>query len=369
MLDFLLTATDLNGKRDTHRVQARNSQEAYQQLESQGFTDIVLHTDDVVATVLMKPLDEKTITPKDFVKLRWMSRFQARWYFFRKFARQAWWSLLIIALLIWQLGNRVTVWHFVLLAVLMTALFPVLKYLFFPKSNSADQFDRMMDSYYWGRWEDVLNRVDHLRGKVADFELDVCKAGALAGLGKLHEGLTILDRWEDSPDVPHWMYLARKFDSYTAAGMPDDALRCVAQAYEEAPDNPTVMLDYSMALSREERQIELAGQLVQSAERMHLSDMVAKILLPMAKGLWLTNIGSSHAAIEEFERLRENLQPMAKASPVYPLLLDMNQAYLAVALLQLGDRERAAREAKPALPRLRAFKQTRLLEKLAAVAD
>ena len=46
---YFLTATDEKGKRDTHRVDAENSQDAFEQYESQGFTDIVLHSDDAAA--------------------------------------------------------------------------------------------------------------------------------------------------------------------------------------------------------------------------------------------------------------------------------------------------------------------------------
>jgi len=365
MLDFLLTGTDLNGKRDTHRLQARDSQEAYQQLESQGFTDIVLHTDDAEAAAgPMTVFDDGHITPRDIVEVRLKSRFESRWYFLKKMVRSRWWlwlSLIVVGLM-WQHDSLASISVFVGLVAACVLVFQLLN------TDQFDQFDEMIDSFFWARWNDVLHRVESLQGTVSDFNLDVFKAGALAGLGRFDEGLEVFENWEDSDDVPHWMYVARKSEFYTAAGMPDEALRCMAQAYEEDPENPTVMIDYSIALSRAGEQTELAGRLIQSAERMHLSDILAMIL-PMAKGLWLTTIGSSHAAIEEFERLRENLWPMAKANPAFPLLLDLNQAYLAVALLQLGDRERAAREAKPALPRLRALKRTRLLEKLSEIAD
>ncbi|QDU07672.1 hypothetical protein [Gimesia aquarii] len=66
---YLLTATDENGKRGTHRVDAEDSQDAYKKYESQGFVDIVLHNDDAAAAASAmfpsNPDMEKNLTAVD----------------------------------------------------------------------------------------------------------------------------------------------------------------------------------------------------------------------------------------------------------------------------------------------------------------
>ncbi len=371
MLDFLLTGTNPSGKRDTHRVNAANSQEAYRQFESQGFTEIVLHTDDAAASASITVLEDGTITPREAVNLRGKSHFKVTWFLLNKLLWKHWWKFgLFLAVLCLIVPNekRITVIVLGVVVAVCNYAFLLFKSLLFPQSELTGRYNELIDSFYWAKWDNVLNGADALRGKVEDFELDSYKAGALAGLGRLEEGLAILKHWEDSDDVPQWLLLTRLSNFYNAACMPDEALKCLAQAYEAEPENPTGIINYSIALSRAGQQTQLAGQLIQSAERMHLSESVA-MLLPMAKGLWLTNTGSADLAVHEFVRFRETMQPLAKSNPLLSLLVDLNQAHLAVALLQLGDRERAAREAKPALPRLRALKRTRLLEKLTDVAD
>ena len=369
MLDFLLTATDPRGERDTHRVKASDSQEAYRQLESQGFTEIVLHnSDDVAAAVPLTMLDNGRISPRDLLEIGKGSLFGAHWYMLKKNVRRWWWLglLLVILCVIWPNPFLLMVKTGVGLGLVVAQVFVMLTSLVFP--GSVGRRNALFDAYYWGRWDEVLKRVESLRGTVSDFDLDGCKAGALAGFGFVEEGLAVLKQWEDSDDISRCIYLVALSNFYRGADMFDESLRCMAEAYAEEPRSPVMMLNYSISLSREEQDPELAGKLIRSAEQTHLAESVSMSLL-FAKGMWLSNCGETRAAIAEYEKLKERLRNFGTNVPGKSLLLDLAQAYLAVEYLNIGDRERAAQEAKPAMPRLHALNRTRLLEKLAEVAD
>jgi tetratricopeptide (TPR) repeat protein len=157
--------------------------------------------------------------------------------------------------------------------------------------------------------------------------------------------------------------LARLAEIYELAGMRDHSLECCAQAYDDAPDNPTIQLDFATALLKNERDPALARQLIDAAKKQHLSDIL-RILLPMTEGMWLLNTGNPSLAVNEFNLARRNLRPVARSQPLAGAMLAMNQAYLAIALAQNGERKRAVIEAKPALARIKALNATWMLERL-----
>src|SRR5690606_23452895 len=114
----------------------------------------------------------------------------------------------------------------------------------------------------WGRWQEVLDRIPALRGSVPDFELDARAACALAGLGRIDEAMERYRTHESNPEVPLWMYLGRMSELYELVHNYDEALRCQRDAWEVELDNPTVVMDYALALLKYETDTELALNLI-----------------------------------------------------------------------------------------------------------
>jgi len=100
MADFLLTATENSGNRETVRIQAENSQDAFQQLESKGYRDIVLHTSDAEATIPLEVLESEKISPSDFVQLRNLSLWEFFLFMLKRSYAQTWWVVVIGALVL-----------------------------------------------------------------------------------------------------------------------------------------------------------------------------------------------------------------------------------------------------------------------------
>jgi tetratricopeptide (TPR) repeat protein len=363
MRDFLLTATDREGRRTTHHVKALSSQEAYEQLEGKDYTDIVLHTDDAGAAVnRLTAFDGGHISPAEMIVLRGVSPLG----FFLFLARKLYIHFRLLEILAvvtlalkWWYSDRLGAFGAAALSILVS---PVLIALWSTLFGLSRKYDLLLACYAWGRWNDVLARAPALRGHVPDLELSAREAGALAGLGRLEEAIARLEH-ADSPETPRWMYLARLAEVYEVAGMHERALEIHARAHDDAPDNPTVQLEYAMALLKNERDPALARQLIDAAKKQHLSDILG-FFLPMIEGLWLSNTGNASAAVSEFELTRRNLRPLARRSPLAGLMLDLNQAYLAIALARSGEMERAIVEAKPARIRASALNATRMLERL-----
>jgi hypothetical protein len=67
---YILTARTPHGRLVTERVEAVSGDAAVEMFRDQGFTDIVLHTDDVAALLQFPKGAQKFVSPRDFVEGR-----------------------------------------------------------------------------------------------------------------------------------------------------------------------------------------------------------------------------------------------------------------------------------------------------------
>jgi hypothetical protein len=364
MPQFLLTATAQDGKRETVRLQADTAGDALRTLESIGYVDITLHTDDAdaAATEMLPPTDEKYVSPAESVQLRSVTDLDFFLFLTKKLYVHVWWLMLIaIAVLVrqWWISSFP---GFLGVAAMILLALPLILSLWSTFFAAGRKFQRMLEAGAWGRWQEVLDRAQRLRGKVPEFELDARAACAMAGLGRLDEGLATLGKHANSSDIPRWMYYARLAEVYDRVQQDDESLRCYRLAHEDAPDNPQVMLDLAMALLKNETDLAAAQQLIAAAEQQPLGD-VAVLLLPFAKGLAALNSGNSHEAEQLFRATEDNLRPMAAGAALVRLVMDVNRACLAIALANLGEKREAETVFAIARPRLEALDSSRLIDR------
>ncbi|MCC6695333.1 MAG: hypothetical protein IT365_06865 [Candidatus Hydrogenedentes bacterium] len=364
MYDFLLTGIGANGKRETLCIQAETAQDAHSQFASMGYRDITLHTDDsAAAATRLTALDTGHVSPADMVELRGTSDLGFFLFLLKKLYRLGWWLAIPAILLLlagwWASGAIGAI--FILIAFGLAAL-PLALALWTALTGNSRKYEKMLEAACWGRWPEVLKRLPALRGHVPDFELDVHTACALTGMGQFEEGLATLQPHADRSDCPQWMYLARLAQVYDTAHRYEEGLDCYQRAYESEPCNPTLMLELAMALLKNERDTARAMELIHSAEQQQLSDVLL-LLLPHVKGLAALNWGNPGEAEQYFHTAEENLRPMAPAAAMVRLVMDVNRAYRAIALAELGRLREAEALFAMARPRLEALKSGRILDR------
>ncbi|WP_339727143.1 hypothetical protein [uncultured Gimesia sp.] len=367
---FLLTATDEKGKRETHRVEAENSQDAYHDLESRGFTQIVLHTEDAGATAsAMFPPDpnvEEHVSAADMVRFQYQTSFGFFLYMLKDlYWKFRWGAFLAIIVLVIKWNNQ-TAFSTLELAMFGLFLIPLILALWVAYFSSSRKYTLLMQAFSWGRWQEVIDRVPPLRGKIADFELSGREAVALTALGRFDEGLAMMEPFADSPDVPRWMYLGRLSELYEIIKDEDQVIECLRLSYEDAPENPTVQIDYAYGLMKYNRDNSLAEQLLDDAEQQHLGELV-ELLFFYFKGLLELNRGNFKAAEASFKTCQSGLLPIAPSQPLLQLFVDLNRAYLAIALAEQGELQQAEELFRLALPRLKALDSTCIMDRYAAV--
>jgi tetratricopeptide (TPR) repeat protein len=364
ILEFLVTCTDAEGKRETIRIQASSSREALERCTARGYTDLTLHTDDAAAVAVagMPAVDHEAITPAELVQLRSLSSLGFFWMLYGKSWNFLWWAqapaLAWLAYGAWR-GTPMGWLGWVASGAL---LFPPAVAAWLAFFGPARKYDAMLEAMCWGRWQEVLDRIPMLRGTVPDFELDMRSASALVGLGRFDEGMAMVRAHGNDPAIPLWMYLGRMSELYDLAHRYDEALQCHRDAWEEAPDNPTVVLDYALALLKQEQDTGLAMQLIDEMENQPKADLLVMVL-PLLHGMAALNSGRDSDAANRLKEAEKNLRPMTKGSALVRFLVDITRTYRAIALAKLGRGAEADRLFAVVRPRLEALNYTRLLER------
>ena len=369
---YLISATDENGKRDTHRVEAESAQEACETFEASGCIDIVLHSDDAYAATTdlfpANPEVDENLSAADLVELQYLNNFQQFLFMLRRtYWQSRWFYLLVGAVLVYGLyndsdrfidGDLNPIEIGILVAFLLPPFFCLWNVYFSP----AQKYKQLMHAFSWGLWDDVISQAPGLRGKVPGFELAGRHAVALAAQGRFDEGLKLLKPFEDNPDVPRWMYLGRLSEMYEILKEKDQVIECLRLAYEDAPENPTVQLDYAYSLLKYQENLPLAQQLITEAEQQHLSELLQH-LLPYFKGVLALNLDQLREAEAYFRDCDSRLKPLAPSEPMLQLFADLNRAYLAITLASLGESEQAHQLYRKVEPRLIALDSTLLIDR------
>jgi hypothetical protein len=350
-------------KKFTERVEASSADTAVGILRQRGFTEIVLHTDDVGALFIQQSKIERHVTPKDFVGLRHVHGYWGMVGFHaRKLYLQSWtWNvlfLLVLAARRWMQLRFGTMDYLAISVLLMPLTFAMIAQL----NNRALRYHKFLELAAWGRWTEVLKQAASLRGQIPEHELIWQQAKALAALGRLNEAIELAAPLANDPTVPQWLYCSRLSSVYSTADMRDEELACTEKALRLARDNAALLLDSALTLLRYQLDIPGARQLFEQARSHALSDT----LIPMAdgvEGILLLEEGRPNGARDKLQSGIEGLDQFLNAAPQVGATQDRFRAYLALALAALGDRPAAEHQFQLAEPRLRALKRNYLLER------
>jgi tetratricopeptide (TPR) repeat protein len=362
MPEFLLSGRSLDGRQETVRLDAPSADMAVKLFKNQGYTEIVLHTDDVSARYTHQSDVAETISPKEYLRFRNMGPLGDVLFLLGKLYAQGWYFHLAAIGVIavrryfdWPWG----VLDFVAIVWLAIPLVFAIGGQFF---NSARRYSQVVDAVSWGRWEEALERLPSVRKKIPSEEAAFLEAQALAGLGRLDEAIKVLKPYADGENMPSWLYWGRIGDVYYAAGKYELIVPAAEKAAELAPDNPTVLLDLAMALVRYRQDAERARKLLKQARTHALSDVLA-VFADVIEGMIELELGNPSQARYLFDKALAALTPFQNATPLIGAAIDRTYAYLALAHAAMGDRDQATRYSRRAEPRLRALKSNDLIDR------
>ncbi|MCR4410960.1 MAG: hypothetical protein NUV77_00880 [Thermoguttaceae bacterium] len=362
MAEYLLTGRTPEGKKATERVEAASADDAVKTLRDRGYTEIVLHTDDVMAQCAGPGLTNQFITPADHVVMRRLGQWGYMLFVLAKLYRQGWsLNLLAVGFLVFR---RVMAypWGFLDVLAIGWLLMPLVVVLVGQFLGPARKYNELIEQVAWGRWEETLRLLPAIRSKIPPQEAAVREAQALAGLGRLDEGLAVLQPFAGGNRIPEWMYWGLVADVYLTAQQTDRALEAEERAAALAPDNPTVLVGLALTVLRFRRDTARARALLQEAKKHQISDVLAPFL-EMTEGILAFEEGHAHQAVERLEKALAAATRFVHASPLVGAMIDRMHTYLALAYAGTRDYAAAQRHFAIAEPRLRALRSDDLLRR------
>lgn len=360
MPEYIVSGRDPRGRRVTEWFEAASADEAARSFDELGYRDIVLHTDDVAAIHLRRAKIDRKITASDYVVMRrggGSYLFWVAWLY-----RMCWKSSSIFLAILALRRARESEWTWADWFVLIVVLGPFPLAAWIKLRGQAQLYRKVMDARSWGRWQEMLDRLGPLEGKVPADEFTFRRAQALAGLGRLDEAEAAVAPLGDGRAIPEWFYRARLAELYGSAGRYDRLLETQEAAARLAPANATVLLDLAFATARFRRDTRRARSLLNEARSHAISDVAASTV-DAVEGMLALEEKDPAEARRRFERANAGLKPYRPGNPYVGLVLDRNRAYLALACAGEGDRAAAERHFYGAEPRLRALGYDDLLER------
>jgi tetratricopeptide (TPR) repeat protein len=226
-------------------------------------------------------------------------------------------------------------------------------------------YHKLIKASDWYRWDEVISLIGTLRAVrkfsvtgVPETELIRNRAKALAGLGRLNEGLAEYKQCEGRPDCPSWLYKLFVASLYTTAKKYDKAIESNLLSIEEKP-TPTAWADLSNRYARYKCDPLKARAAMAEADKSPMPD-VAKPFRIRCLGIIAYLEGDYSTAKRELETAIE-LVDKAKSRPFRDGHLNVARAYLCCVLAKQGDLAAAKKNFALAKEYLVATKEDELL--------
>jgi tetratricopeptide (TPR) repeat protein len=359
MPEYLATGRSPLGRKVTERIEADSADEATRILLERGFDQIVLHTDDAGSLYSGQSEVADAISPRQYLWFRALPAPLAGFLVvtINLYRRNLVASLLLIAVFGYRRYSGIP-WGlldtFTLLLFALPMLWALVAQFF---GGLAAAYDRFIEDFAWGRWEQVL-LVDQedLRG-VPPEEVAFRRAAALASLGQIDEAMAEVEPFSGGESTPEWLYRSRLADIHIAAHQYNEAIATTERARDLAPDNATILLDLARMEIWYRRDPHRARRYLAEAREHALSDMLQPFAT-FVEGMILLEENEPRAARPLLESAFKGASRFRHASPLMGYMLDQMHVGLALAFAAEGDMDEARKHYRLAKPRLVALKQT-----------
>lgn len=367
MTNYVFQATSSSGNRALREVQAASAANARRMLQAEGCTEIELFEDEIGAataqqfeqnvTVLGEPL---TVTASDRFKYRDRtspSVGRALW-------DGAWQSKGLIAFMLVVIAWLIFCEHY---KSAIVGVISIAAWILFLVGVSLPliYYNKLHRAVDWNRWDEVLNLVGKLEAnrkinfiKVPEAELARNRAKALAGLGRLEEGLACYQKYADTPGCPSWLHKALTAGLYDTAKQYDMAIEYTRLSMAEK-DYPAMHSDQAYRYARHKRDAANARQSLNEAEKAEFSKSTRPFLL-RARGMVCYLENNDPEARRAFEEALDGME-RTRNEPFRDGSIGVTKAHLACVLARQGELELARKHFADATPYLNATKQMDLL--------
>jgi tetratricopeptide (TPR) repeat protein len=356
---YLWTAKDTKGVENALKVNAPTAQEARTVLEGQGYTDLKLIKDDLMAEFTAKSEVVSNLSAAEQVKTLSGGKTTLSKYVY-KVARDIASTALICGALIWWRWTR----HDVIGMVVYSSILAVTAAVIAAIRLNSYLFARMIQAREWHRADDVLRLLRWMDalGKLTHAGLrseDAARYRSLALIwkGRTYEGFA--DWQQHESKLKPWSYLSHLSGLYDQSGDIDRALQCAKQSVAQNPQVGALVTDLAWKYLLHERNLPRAKEAIEQSEKLEQTE-IAKPFMIRNRGVLALREGRA----EEAEKLLQEALAMwdAKKGQHFRYAnMMLTKGFLCQARSRLGKLPQARKDFAEAKPWLEAAKVTGLL--------
>ncbi len=364
MTNFLYTAKNRVGQRVTERISANNTSAARYALETRGYTEICFETDELQADIdrlnNAKPLP-KEWTPELEMESRRLGGPWSHVLFALKLNAVLW-----VPLVFWDYNSLLKgapygfwSWTGFLLSI---AFIIYLVCVVVP----GIVFQLILTASAWARWDELRMWVRRMRQikkflpvPIPEFDLDMRLGYALASEGKLDEALALASKYENDPTVGKGIYNNRVSSFFLPVGQYQKCVEMRAKSVEQGTGSASELIDYAMVFARDCRDPAGARRVLERVEGMEIAS-IGVPFLSLCKGIIAVEENEWNVAKGHLVDALRKAKPF-EANVAFTGVLSQINAYLAIALANLGERDEAVKHFRAGAAYLIAHKKAELI--------
>ena len=334
---YLWTVKDRFGNRRALRIEAATTEQARQELEEQGHTELQLQTDDIASGANEEPDTNALVSAEQQVKFLDEGRFTVGNVLLRNLWDLKWLYGVILIGALWNFFTGLP-----LLGIIWAACIPV---IFVWRSAVLLQgllWEELFAAKEWRQWKRLLEAANRLERFSKLFKLSKpeflvagYRAQAKAGLGDPDGAIRDLGKFESNGKTPHWFYLVNLAMVYDAARDFDKALEISQQAVAEGPPSGSLHLSLAERLIFRKRDVVNAKAALAKAEALDMPPL-AQPFLPLCRGMIEHESGNNEQARQLLEEALGGLQRLSHHSLIGPPIR-LAKAYLCLSCAAGGD--------------------------------
>lgn len=362
MPKYLISGRTERGREVTELVTAPSTDDAVRRFEARGYSDVTLHSDEVIGYLFKDGAIGEHLSPRDYLALGRTSRAGFVWKMTVKLYRQQWYVFVIAVLFL--IGRRAmeVEWGVLDTFAVCYLCFPLFIVLIGELFSPSRKYERVTTFNAWGQWPEMLAALPSVRRFLPAQQYAFHEGKALAGMGRLDEAMVVVRPYADDRKTPAWLYWGQLADVFHAAKLGDRAIECLEKAVENAPDNATVLVDLTVSLLRYRRDTNGARALLARVRQLAISDLVRPFLV-MADGILALEERRPELAKTKLEESLALAERMRNMSALVGAAIDRIHTYLCLACAAAGDSAAAEQHFRIAEPRLLAFESEDLLDR------
>ncbi len=352
-LRYIVSGKNPAGQRRTEFAYGTSCDLAVKPFRDQGWSELVLHTDEVQAVVMstLPPQQGSAYNVLQNNRYTWTGY----WLDVLSIYRRIWWMVLLL----WALKIQSSVWPWwpTILISVLPILVPLLTRLI--ASYYTWNVIRATEHEVKGHWQAMLNAAQGIRPPMKIFLKHYLCATAYAGMKRLDDALVEMEQLKELKELPDWLCLHWLVSVYYTASEYERVKPLEQQLEDIAPDNVCVILTQGMRHLIYDQDYQAAGLKLNQAMNHEIADTMWSFRYLIEAGVALNG-----RRLDDAQRLlvkaEECIKPFLYASTTR-ILLAAIQAYQAIVLSRQGHHDQAVRLFRKAQPILEARHAERLL--------